>query len=122
MRVQYFVLAGRARTKCGRVTRGVTPVFSPQLPICFGWGNEAFLSPQIILGIWRIGGLTEMIGRLRLVHRQQQSRKGKTMNVRIIGNESTGFRVVSGSKVVGFAANYSLCLMLASRNGWTVVR
>jgi hypothetical protein len=44
------------------------------------------------------------------------------MNVRIIGNESTGFRVVSGSKVVGFAANYSLCLMLASRNGWTVVR
>ena len=45
------------------------------------------------------------------------------MNVRIIGNDATGFRLVnSANNTVGFGPNRSLCLLIASRNGWTVVR
>ena len=49
--------------------------------------------------------------------------KEAKMQVRIIGNDATNYRLVSLSgQTVGFAANYSLCLLIASRNGWRVVR
>jgi len=48
----------------------------------------------------------------------------RTMNVRIIGNDAYGFRIVNdkANAVVGFAANRSLCMLIAAQRGWTIVR
>jgi len=46
------------------------------------------------------------------------------MQVRIIGNEIGGFRLVNSksNSVVGFAANRSACMLIAGQRGWKIVR
>jgi hypothetical protein len=44
------------------------------------------------------------------------------MQVRIIGIEGSYRLVDSRNAVVGFAASYSLCLLIAGQRGWKVVR
>jgi hypothetical protein len=46
------------------------------------------------------------------------------MNVRIIGNETTGYRVVNAktNKVLAAAGSYSVCLLIAGQKGWKEVR
>ena len=45
----------------------------------------------------------------------------KTNMVRIIGIEGS-YRIVSGNQTVGFAASYSLALLICGQRGWKVIR
>lgn len=40
--------------------------------------------------------------------------------MRIIGNESTGYKLIRGTQVLAFAPKLSLLLIIAAHRGWQV--
>jgi hypothetical protein len=52
------------------------------------------------------------------------AKENEMKTVRIIGNDATRYRLVDSktNAVVGAAANRALCMLLAYRKQWTIVR